>query len=171
MNWDEFFIQQAELWATKSKDRSTKVGVVVVGEGNAILSAGYNGFPRGVDDDKDERHERPAKYLFTEHAERNAVYNAANIGVSLRGSTVYFNFEPIPCADCCRALIQAGVTRLVGYKRPFPGKGTQWEESLATSRLMLQEAGVEVVELEERRAPEMSNALAYGRILPKRSRD
>ena len=74
-NWDEYFMKMAEHVKTKSKDRSTQVGAVIVGEGHVVLSVGYNGFPRGVNDDIDSRYERPAKYMWTEHAERNAIFS------------------------------------------------------------------------------------------------
>jgi dCMP deaminase len=64
------------------------------------------------------------KYKWVEHAERNAVYNAARVGVSLKGCTAYLNWEPIPCADCTRAFIQAGIIEIVGPNIPFAGKGT-----------------------------------------------
>lgn len=150
MNWHNFFIQMTDLVASKSKDRSTKVGAVIInGENNAVLSMGYNGFPRGVNDDDDARHERPAKYRFTEHAERNAIYNAARNGIKLEGTTLYLNWEPIPCTDCTRAIIQSGITRIIGPTRPFGGKGAQWTEDLKQAKKMLDEAGVELVYVEE----------------------
>ncbi len=163
MNWHAYFIKMAELVATKSKDPSTKVGVVVVGADNEVLSTGFNGFPRGVRETTHsstgfqfapqqldaERWERPAKYLFVEHAERNAIHNAARTGTRLKGATMYFNFEPCPCNECAKAIIQAGIKELVGYNRKFPGKGAQWEESLRVSRIMLKEAGVKIDEIEE----------------------
>jgi dCMP deaminase len=89
MNWTEYFLKIAEQIKLKSKDESTQIGAVIVGKDNEILSTGYNSFPRGLDDSKKERQERPEKYFWIEHAERNAVYNAARIGVSLKNSTIY----------------------------------------------------------------------------------
>jgi dCMP deaminase len=105
--WNQFFINMAEFVATKSKDTSTKVGCVVVGPDNDVRAIGYNGFPRLVDDTVQARLERPAKYLWTEHAERNAVYNAALTGTALKGCTAYMVW--FPCAECARALIQSGI--------------------------------------------------------------
>lgn len=150
MNWVEYFVKMAELVASKSKDRSTKVGVVVVGPNNEVRSTGYNGFCRGVNDEVESRHERPTKYQWTEHAERNAVYNAARVGVSLEGCTMYFNYEPIPCTNCARAVIQAGVKKVVGYNRKFPGhKAGNWDADGEVSKEMLKEAGVEIEIIEE----------------------
>ena len=76
--WHNRFMDVAKLVATWSKDTSTKVGAVVVGPDKEIRSTGYNGLVRGVDDNIPERMERPTKYDFFEHAERNAVYNACD---------------------------------------------------------------------------------------------
>jgi dCMP deaminase len=99
-NWDRRFLELAAHIGSWSKDQSAKTGCVIVGPDRLIRSVGYNGFVRGVDDEVDSRHERPAKYSWTEHAERNAIYNAARIGISLAGATCYVNW--FPCADCAR---------------------------------------------------------------------
>lgn len=143
--WDEFYLDMADVIKERSKDRSAKIGAVLV-QHNAVISMGYNGFPRGVDDNVEARHERPAKYAYTEHGERNAIYNAARHGISTLGSTMYT--QGVPCADCSRAVIQAGCKRLVARwqanEKIFPA----WIESCAKGREMLEEAGVEVVVLE-----------------------
>lgn len=146
-SFDEFYLDMADFVSRKSKDRSTKVGVVISGPDNEVRSTGYNGFPRGIDDNPEDRHERPAKYMWTEHAERNAIYNAARAGVSLKGCTLYLNFAPIPCTDCARAIIQVGITRIVGKNIKFTGKGSHWDENLSASERMLIEANVEMVKL------------------------
>jgi dCMP deaminase len=61
MNWDEYFINIAEQVKLKSKDNNTQIGVVIVGKDNEIVSTGYNSFPRGINDDIDERQEKPEK--------------------------------------------------------------------------------------------------------------
>jgi dCMP deaminase len=141
--WDDYFIRMAMLVASKSKDRSTKVGVVIVGRDHEVRSTGYNGFPRGVDDAVEHRHERPAKYKWTEHGERNAIYNAARVGIPVRDCTIYLPWGPAPCTDCARAIIQAGITRVVTTDKVFPGKG-DWSEDLLVALAMLLEAGVAV---------------------------
>jgi len=140
MNWDEYFISLLQPIAAKSKDPSTKVGAIIVGPNREIRSTGYNDLPRGVVH-TDERVERPAKYLYTEHAERNAIYNAARNGVSVVGTTLYCDM--FPCAPCARGIIQAGVTRLVCAQAPRTGD-KNWEESQNAAMEMLLEAGVEV---------------------------
>lgn len=107
--WDWKFIRLAYYISAWSKDPSTKVGCIIVGPDHEIRSTGYNGLPRGVSD-LPERMERPQKYLWTSHAEENAIAHAARIGVSLKECTVYVTH--IPCARCARALIQAGITKI-----------------------------------------------------------
>lgn len=116
MTWNKKFIGLAKFVAEWSKDRSTKVGCVIVGKNHQVLSVGYNGFPRGVDDEVETRHERPAKYKWTEHSERNGIYNAARTGTALEGSTIYLNWYP--CADCARAIIQSGIQKVVCGQKP-----------------------------------------------------
>ena len=106
MNWVEYFYNIAEQVKEKSKDERTKIGAVIVGKDKEIVSTGYNSFPRGIEDYKKERQERPEKYYWFEHAERNAIYNAARIGVSTKGCTMYLTCG-IPCADCARGIIKA----------------------------------------------------------------
>jgi len=142
LTWDELFILQANLIAQKSKDPSTKVGCVIVGDDNAILSMGFNGFPRGVDEHLSERWKRPEKYFWVEHAERNAIYNAARNGINLNGARAYLNWEPKPCTDCARAFIQVGIKEIIGPNRVFSGKGAGKHYSIDHSEQMLYEAGV-----------------------------
>jgi len=122
-SWDHYFIKLAELVSTKSKDPSTKVGVVIVGAGNEILTTGFNGFPRKIDESVDTRWERPVKYDWIVHAEANAIANAARTGVKLEGSRLYMNFLPSPCTGCTGLLIQAGIQSITGPDRSFSGKG------------------------------------------------
>lgn len=140
-DWDSRYLEMARLVAGWSKDRSTKVGAVIVGEAGQILSTGFNGFPRGVNDDVDERHERPAKYLYTEHAERNAIYNAARLGVQLLDSRMYVDWPP--CSDCARGIIQAGIGEVViGFAAGVVPE--RWDGNFAVSAEMLYEAGITI---------------------------
>jgi dCMP deaminase len=143
LSWDELFVLQAVLVAQKSKDPSTKVGCVIVSQDNVVLSMGFNGFPRGVrESELTGRWDRPEKYFWVEHAERNAIFNAARNGVKILGAKAYLNFEPKPCADCTRALIQAGITEIIGPNRTFSGKGAGKHYSIDHAEVMLKEAGV-----------------------------
>lgn len=143
MNWKEYFINIAEEVKTKSKDQSTQIGAVIVGKDKEIVSTGYNSFPRGLNDDLQERQERPEKYFWFEHAERNAIYNAARIGVSLKESTIYLT-SGLPCMDCARGLIQAGVKKVICKEVCTTKNHEKWREQQQKSLLMLSECGVEV---------------------------
>src|SRR4249919_3629015 len=94
-----------------SKDRSRKVGAVVADANFQVKVSACNGFPRGAREDINSRYERPLKYLWTEHAERNAIYQAARNGIALEGCTMYVPW--FPCMDCARAIVQSGISRLV----------------------------------------------------------
>ena len=142
MNWTDYFYNIAQQVKEKSKDERTKVGAVIVGKDKEIVSTGYNSFPRGIDDWKPERQERPEKYFWFEHAERNAIYNAARIGVSTKGCTMYLTCGMV-CADCARAIINAGIVRIF-LKRGGGAKSDKWLESAARSEMMFEEAGVSV---------------------------
>lgn len=150
-NWDAFHLSHALFMSTKSKDRSTQVGAVIVGPDHEVRSSGYNGFPRGVNDEADHRHERPLKYRFAEHAERNAIYNAARVGTPLKGCTLYVTSTPrkLPvCADCARAIIQAGIVRVVQEDVSSEAdETTQALWGINEVREMFVEAGVEWDEL------------------------
>ena len=140
MNWDEYFINIAEQVKLKSKDNRTQIGVVVVGKDNEIVSTGYNSFARGINDNLDERQERPEKYYWFEHAERNSIYNAARIGVSTLGTTMYMTCG-MSCSDCARAIINSGISKIV-LRKGKGAKGDKWNESSERSIQMFKEAGV-----------------------------
>jgi len=138
--WDLRFIGLAQHISTWSKDPSTKVGCVVVGEDREIRSTGFNGFPRGINDDEDRLMDREKKYPLICHAEENAIMHAARIGVSLKDSTAYVTWPP--CSRCARSLIQAGIREIV---YPETGKiPERWIEDFTISDSMLNEAGVAV---------------------------
>lgn len=145
MDWHEFFFRQVYLVASKSKDKSTKIGTVIVNDKN-VVAQGYNGICRRVNDDIDERHERPAKYSWFEHSERNAIFAAARNGISTNNLTLYTS--GFPCTDCARAIIQAGITTVYlheGWRRMQEAENhTKWLDSMKLSRIMFEESGVRV---------------------------
>src|SRR5438045_6573381 len=104
-SWDEYFMRHVYLVASKSKDTRTKIGAVIVRD-KRIISEGYNGICQGVYDHIESRYVKPKKYFFFEHGERNAVYGCARHGIATLGAKIYT--QGIPCADCARAVIQAG---------------------------------------------------------------
>lgn len=92
-----------------SKDKHTKHGCIAVSQDGSILSMGYNGPPRKVNDDL-VPYGRPQKYFFMEHAERNCIYNAAREGIKLK-DCIFF-VTGIPCTDCMRAMFQVGASKI-----------------------------------------------------------
>lgn len=145
LKWDKRWLDLADHIAQWSKDRSTKIGCVIVGNANQVLSLGYNGFPRNVNDNVNSRHDRPAKYQWTEHAERNAIYNAARTGTNLTGGVLYVPW--FPCTDCTRGLVQAGIVTVVTYrlKAEYHNDFMQrWGEDFLTSYDILNEASVQI---------------------------
>lgn len=144
VKWDSRFIRLAREIASWSKDRSTRVGAVIVAEDKTPSSYGYNGFPRDIDDDVLERHERPSKYEWTEHAERNAIYNATRTGQTLLNNTIYVTH--IPCPDCARAILQVGIKRVVIDQASKSDDDFQqrWDEKGQFSQRMFEEAKVKV---------------------------
>lgn len=147
MTFHNYFIDLCYAIARKSKDTSVKVGAIIVGRENQIVSTGYNGFPRRIKE-KFSRQERPAKYLWTEHAERNAIYQAAMNGVSVNRCLIYTPW--LPCADCARAIIQSGIKTVVtdGNAVEFTSSGDaerdeKWKESQKVTSIMFEEAGIE----------------------------
>lgn len=136
----------AYLVAMKSKDESTHCGSVIVDDMNHIVSTGYNSFVRGINDNVPERQLRPAKYMWFEHGERNAVYSAAYRGISTKGCKIYVT--GIPCADCARAIVQAGIKEVIIQERKEFGK--EWEESCKVTLEMFEEAGVKLIKMKEK---------------------
>jgi len=139
-SWDKKFMELALLVSTWSKDKSTKVGCVIVNKRNKVVSLGYNGFPIGFNDEVEYRHERPQKYAYTEHAERNAIYSAAELGVSLSGCTMYLSW--FPCPDCARAIIQSGISGIICTANDIDN--ARWKDGFDKSREMLEECGVNI---------------------------
>lgn len=137
VNWDKRLVELSRHVSEWSKD-STKVGAVIADSEHRVVSMGYNGLPSGCNDDIESRKERPLKYLYTEHAERNAIYSAAKNGIILAGCTMYLMW--FPCADCARAIIQSGIVRVVCSK---PDLDTpKWGEHFKVSLEMFEEANV-----------------------------
>lgn len=137
-SWDEYFINIAELAATRSTCLRRQVGAVIVKD-KKILATGYNGAPSGLKHCLDigclreelkipsgERHE----LCRATHAEQNAIVQAALFGVSIRDATMYSTTHP--CILCTKLIINAGIKRIV-IKNSYPDK---------MSRQMLKEAKV-----------------------------
>lgn len=111
-DWDEYWVSIAQAVRARSNDPSCKVGAVIV-RGNVLLTSGYNGLARGVA----HRERRlikepgsPEKLRWMCHAEQNAIYNAARLGVAVEGAMIYTT--KFPCLLCANAIIQAGIASI-----------------------------------------------------------
>lgn len=104
------FLQLTDRVALNSKDPSTKVGAIFLNKDETSpRSFGYNGMPRGLDDSNEIRNERPEKYLWYEHAERNAIYNIAR--ESLEGHIIFST--RFPNMEGARAIVSSGLSKMV----------------------------------------------------------
>lgn len=133
----ELAYEQAMEFGT---DPSTQNGALIVNDNGDVLAAGANHFPKGVQN-LPERWERPLKYQFVEHAERNAIFAAARLGVSTQGKIMVCPW--FACSDCARAIIQAGIKLVIGHQFPFDLTPDHWKDSIKVAWQMLDEAKVE----------------------------
>lgn len=137
------------LNARMSKDPNTRVGSVIVGPDYEPRADGFNGFPRGIADTPERLNDRDMKMRLIVHAERNAICNAARVGVSVKGCTLYLaatddtgmTWGGPPCTACAIEIIQAGVVCIVSL--PAKEGPSRWHEDLEFSLKVLQEARVD----------------------------
>ena len=143
ISWDEYFMGIAQLSAMRSKDPNTQVGACIVSQENKILSMGYNGFPKGCDDDEYPWNREgdlcDSKYAYVTHSELNAILNYR--GGSLEGSKLYVTL--FPCNECAKAIIQAGIKTIVYKEDKYPDS-----PSVRASKRMLNAAGVRYYQYE-----------------------
>lgn len=140
LSWDEYFMSVAILSAERSKDPGTQVGSCIVNPENRIVSVGYNGMPRGCEDDEYPWEREGAmldtKYAFVCHAELNAILNAAF--ADLRGCRIYTTL--FPCNECTKAIIQKGITEIVYLSDKYADT-----DGVRASKKMLDSAGVRYI--------------------------
>ena len=145
ISWDEYFMQMAELTAKRSTCLRRQVGAVIVKDKH-IIATGYNGAPKGLKHcaqlggclreklhvPSGERHEL-CRAL---HAEQTAIIQAATLGQSIEGGTIYVTHHP--CSICAKMILNAGLERIV-IREGYP-------DTLAKE--ILSEADLEVDRLE-----------------------
>lgn len=135
--WDNYFMGEAKHVATASRDPSSQCGAVIVRPDKTVASQGFNGFPKGMNDDPALYANRDEKIKRVLHAEENAILFA---GERLHGYTIYI--QPfLPCAHCALVIIQAGIKRVVA-----PALAThpeRWKDDMARALRYFAECGVE----------------------------
>jgi dCMP deaminase len=141
--WDKRFLALAAHVALWSKDPSTKTGAVIVRPDRTVASIGYNGFPRGCNDDVDLYANRETKYARIVHCEMNAILAARE---PLHGYTLY-TVPFMSCDSCAAHVVQAGIVRCVA-PRATADQLTRWRESMDRALTIFREAGalVDVVD-------------------------
>ncbi|MFW6243349.1 MAG: deoxycytidylate deaminase [bacterium] len=143
--WDYRFMALADHVSEWSKDKSTKVGAVIVNKSDLNpISIGYNGFPKGIVDDINERHERPLKYEYSVHAEQNAIANAAKNGQTTKECSIYVNFYP--CSRCAGLIVNAGIIKVYCKNKP-DFNNERWGDIWKISDSILREANIEIIYL------------------------
>ena len=135
--WDCRYLELAKLVSSWSKDPSTKCGAVIVNDANEIVSIGFNGLPRGLDDSETRLTDRNLKYKMIVHAERNAILFARQ---SLKNCTLY-TWPMQSCSECAAMMIQAGIKRHVSVK----SDNARWLESFEITKQMFNEADIDLV--------------------------
>lgn len=138
---DISYMELTKIVSKGSKDRSTKVGSIIVKNGR-VLSSGCNNFPNGVNCNIDSRHERPAKYMYTVHSEANAIISAGLLGYSVVGADMYLNW--FPCANCSGLIVNSGIKRIFCSKEPDFEHPTYGEEFKVAIEI-LNEGDVEII--------------------------
>lgn len=134
---NELFVKMTNVVSESSDDDNRKVGCVIVRDGDTIVAYGSNTIPEKVKKLK-SRKEKPNKYSWIGHAERNAICEAAKKGIPTDGCEMYCNYYP--CSDCAISIIQAGISKLYTEKPDF--NHHKWGESWKRSKKMFEESGV-----------------------------
>ena len=146
LKWDKRFMDIAKSVATWSScvRNGRQVGSVIT-RNNRILTTGYNGAPAGIKSCKERgfclrdklgiASGTRAEMCYAIHAEQNAVIQAAKMGISVEGATIYVTHQP--CSVCTRILINSGISRIV-YDQAYPD---------TFSLDLLKESGIELVHL------------------------
>lgn len=137
----DWALGMADHLARLSKDPSTQVGAVIFDDKRRLVSGGYNGFARGVDDSDARLANRDTKLKLTIHAEKNAILFAT---APLDGATIVVT-HPC-CSQCAAMIVQAGIKHVV-WKRPSAEFVSRWKEDMILTLMQFNEAGVQVTEV------------------------
>ena len=116
IDWDQYFMVQAALLASRSTCKRLSVGAVLVRD-KRIIAGGYNGSVSGDDHCIDEGcYLRDGHCVRTIHAEMNAILQCARFGMSTDGASLYVT--DFPCLQCTKSLLQAGIKE-INYIRNY----------------------------------------------------
>lgn len=142
--WDLRFLRLAKEISSYSLDPSTKAGAVIVDPSQRLISVGYNGFARGVNDDPERYADRDFKIGCIVHAEVNAIIFAKR---DLTDCALY-TWPFLCCSNCAGVVIQSGIKFCICPPMP-EDKKERWAKSMDRAKLQFDEAGVDVCFLTE----------------------
>jgi dCMP deaminase len=154
-SWDSLFFNMVYQIGFRSSDPSTRMGSVIVDRNNVVVSMGYNGLPRGMKHPPtdDIIWNTSLRYRWMEHAERNAIYNAARNGGILEGCALYVPW--LPCMDCARAIVQTGIDEVLihlqgeeAYKEACGGTSGNWTEEHEQTLRLFNETNVALTKVD-----------------------
>lgn len=141
--WRELLVEAYRI-ATGSPDPSSQAGAILFAQDGNVISQANNRFPEGLDVTP-EMLERPLKYTYIEHAERNAIYWAVG-----SGKKPYLLVAPwAACAECARAIVQCGIRVLVRHKQASDRSPERWIESIRIADSILEQGGVRIIDVDE----------------------
>lgn len=150
LSWDECFMFEAIVSSLRSKDPRTQVGAVIVDEDNHLLSQGYNGAIKGMDDHTDMPWDSlgeqtgdimQIKNTFVVHAEANAIQNYTGEKIRLKNAKIYVTL--FPCLECTKLIISSGISKVI-YLNMYSK-----EQNVLASKYMFNKAGVLVENFRE----------------------
>lgn len=145
MTYDGIYLREAcKVAAAESQDSRTQNGAILRTKAGHVVSAANKFPPIAL---TDERRHNDTKYSYIEHAERHVIYLAARYGLATNDSTLYCPW--FACADCARAIILAGVSRVVGLAKLRQLTPARWQASIDIADAMFGEAGVKLQLLDE----------------------
>ncbi len=137
-SWDEVFMKMAQVMAERSPDPDYQVGAIIVTPQNTVAGAGYNGAPRGIDQDL-VPWDSEDKHFYVAHAEANAILNATQ---DLHGCRIYVILYP--CFECMKMIIQTGIKEVIYLDDSKLRKGNQ---KFVWSKRLAEEAGIKLRQL------------------------
>ena len=143
--WDRRFLDLASLVSSWSKDPSTKTGAVIVGPDKAVISVGFNGFPKGMPDNEELYANRDEKYSRVVHCEVNALLFA---GRAIPPDSTLYTVPFMSCDRCVVQMLQAGIKRFIAPKATGE-RAERWAEAFERTRKYITECGGILIEVDK----------------------
>lgn len=137
----KLYLKEAYYVASKSTDPSTTNGAIIVSQDSMFRSiSACNSFPTGVKE-TEQRWNRDVKYSYVEHAERNVIFKCFKLGIPTKNPIMYCTWYA--CCDCARAIIQSGITKVIGHAAMLRNSPDRWKDSIIRAFEMMESAKIE----------------------------